>query len=104
VVGELFASDRAAAVSLLTAAPVLALARAALVERYQIVTGRALSSGETADAELVAEALVRLGLSFVLIPESVIQLDDNESARSALRQLFGPLVNLPAGSRHRSRR
>jgi AcrR family transcriptional regulator len=103
VMGELLANDRAAAVSLLTSAPVLALARAALVERYQILTGRALSDREASDAELVAEALVRLGLSFVLIPASVINLDDPAAARASLRRLLGPLSS-PVGSRRRSGR
>jgi AcrR family transcriptional regulator len=91
LLGELFAGDRAAAVSLFTSSAVLSLARTALVERYQMVTGTALSEPEAADAELVAEALVRLGLSFLLIPESVIDLDDSGAARAALRRLLGPL-------------
>ena len=91
VLGDLFVSDRAAAVSLFTSAPVLALARTALTERYQVVTGATLSEREAADAELVAEALVRLGLSFLLIPESVIDLDNTQAARAALRRLLGPL-------------
>jgi AcrR family transcriptional regulator len=91
VLGELFTGDRAAAVSLLTSSPVLVLARTALVERYQMVTGAALSEAEAEDAELVAEALVRLGLSFLLIPESVIDPDSTRAARVALRRLLGPL-------------
>jgi AcrR family transcriptional regulator len=91
VLGELFAGDRSAAVSLFTSSPVLTLARTALVERYQMVAGTALSKPEVAEAELVAEALVRLGLSFLLIPESVIDLDNTGAARAALRRLLGPL-------------
>jgi AcrR family transcriptional regulator len=92
VLGELFTSDRPTAVSLLTAAPVLTLARAALVERYEMVTNRMLAGQEAADAELLAEALVRLGLSFVLIPESVIELENTEAARASLRRLLAPLL------------
>jgi AcrR family transcriptional regulator len=103
VMGELFTNDRAAAVSLLTSSTVLALARAALVERYQIVTGAALSDREAADAELVAEALVRLGLSFVLIPDSVIDRDDTQAARASLRRLLGPLSS-PVAIQSRSGR
>jgi AcrR family transcriptional regulator len=101
VMGALFASDPAAALSLLTAAPLLDLARAALVERYQIVTGRQLSDREAADATLVAEALVRLGLSFVLLPGSVIDLDRPETARQSLRRLLGPWLTAgyPASKR-----
>jgi AcrR family transcriptional regulator len=93
VMGALFASDPAAALSLLTAAPLLDLARAALLERYRIVTGRELSDREATDAALVAEALVRLGLSFVLIPGSVIDLDRPETARQSLRRLLEPLIS-----------
>jgi hypothetical protein len=95
MLGDLFASDRAAAISLLTATPVLALARAALVERYQAASGTRLSGQRGADAELVAEALVRLGLSFLLMPLSVIDLDDPAVARPALRRLLGPLLTAP---------
>jgi AcrR family transcriptional regulator len=101
VMGELFTTDRAAAVSLLASSTVLSLARAALVERYQIVTGTTLSDREAADAELVAEALVRLGLSFVLVPESIIDRDDTEAARASLRRLLGPLSS-PVASQGRS--
>jgi AcrR family transcriptional regulator len=93
--GELVATDGAAALSLLGAAPVLAFARAALVERYRILTGTALTSREAAHVELVAEALVRLGLSFVLIPDSVIDLNDPHSAQPALRRLLEPLLSWP---------
>jgi AcrR family transcriptional regulator len=101
VMGALFASDPAAARSLLTAAPLLDLARAALVERYQIVTGSELSDPDAADAALVAEALVRLGLSFVLMPGSVIDLERPETARASLRRLLGPLITggYPASNR-----
>ena len=92
VMSGLFASDTAAAVALLTAAPVVALARTALVERYQIVTGTELSGQEGADASLVAEALVRLGVSFVLMPDSVIDLGDTDAARRSLRRVLGPLI------------
>jgi hypothetical protein len=78
---------------MLTAAPVLALARAALVERYQALMGTPLRGAEAAEAQVVAEALVRLGLSFVLLPDSLIDLDDEGAARVALRRLLGPLLS-----------
>jgi AcrR family transcriptional regulator len=104
MLGELFAGDRTTAVSLLTATPVLTLARAALVERYQIVTGTTLAGQEATDAELVAEVLVRLGLSFLLMPVSVIDLDDTAAARTALRRLLGPLLTPPMAARRQSGR
>jgi hypothetical protein len=83
---------------------VLALARAALVERYQMVTGTRLAGQEAADAELVAEVLVRLGLSFLLMPVSVIDLDDPAAARPPLRRLLGPLLTAPVAARSQSGR
>jgi AcrR family transcriptional regulator len=95
LLGGLFASDRTTMVSILTATPVLTLARAALVERYQMMTGTRLAGQEATDAELVAEVLVRLGVSFLLMPVSVIDLNDPAAARPALRRLLGPLLTGP---------
>ncbi len=91
--GELFATDRAAAVSLLAAAPVLELARDRPGRALPDPDRRGPPGREAADAELVAETLVRLGLSFVLMPESVIELDDTQVAQPALRRLLEPLLN-----------
>lgn len=44
------------------------------------------------DVEEAAELLVRLGLSFVLIQESVLPLDDDERARDIARRLIAPLL------------
>jgi AcrR family transcriptional regulator len=104
MLGSLLASDRTTVVSILTATPVLTLARAALVERYQMMTGTRLASQEATDAELVAEILVRLGLSFLLQPASVIDLDDPAAARPALRRLLGPLLTTPVAGRGQSGR
>ncbi|MGH9057717.1 MAG: helix-turn-helix domain-containing protein [Acidimicrobiales bacterium] len=92
----LLESDRAEALSLLTAAPVLALARTALVHSYRDLTGTTPSDPGAAQVDLVAEALVRLAISFVLIPGSVVRLDDPAAARPALHRLVGPLL-APAG-------
>ena len=89
---------------MLTATPVLALARTALVERYQHATGTRPAGQKAADAELVAEVLVRLGLSFLLMPVSVIDLDDTAAARPALRRLLGPLLIAPVARRPQSER
>jgi AcrR family transcriptional regulator len=40
----------------------------------------------------LAEVLVRLAMSFVLIQQSVLPLDDEEAARDAARALIAPLV------------
>jgi AcrR family transcriptional regulator len=89
---ELFLSDSAAVMSLLSSAPVVELGRAALVGQYQAITGGVLAGSERADVELVAEALIRLALSFLLIPGSTIDFDDEPAARAAVRRLVAPLV------------
>jgi AcrR family transcriptional regulator len=43
------------------------------------------------DPELLAELGVRLGASFVLIPDTVLPLDDERAARLAVRTLLAPL-------------
>jgi AcrR family transcriptional regulator len=92
LLAELLLRDTGAAIALLSAAPVVALARAALVERYQSLISTRLTADEAAEAELVAEALVRLGLSFLLVPDSLIDLDDESAARQALHRLLEPLL------------
>lgn len=92
LIPSLFESDAAAVMSLLTSGPVLALGRAALVERYEAITGARLKARERASVELVAEALVRLAVSFVLMPESIVDFGDERAARAALRRLVGPLL------------
>lgn len=44
------------------------------------------------DTEAVAELVVRLALSFVLTPESVVPLDDPESARDFARRSIAPIL------------
>ncbi|MGI9021026.1 MAG: TetR/AcrR family transcriptional regulator [Solirubrobacterales bacterium] len=44
------------------------------------------------DPEHAAELLLRIGASFLLIPRSVIPLDDDAAARRAARELIAPLV------------
>lgn len=73
-------------------APLLPIARAALVDRFELMTGTPLGKTDRADAELVAEVLVRLGLSFVLMPGPTIDLDRPAQAREALRRVVSPLL------------
>lgn len=73
------------------AAPVVAAARTYLV-------GRALAVAPAIDpvaAEVVAEILVRLAISFWLTPDTSLDLDDDDSARTSLRLYLGPLLRLP---------
>lgn len=89
---ELFLSDAPTAVSLLNSAPVIDLGREALVRQYRAVTGQEPEGPARAEVELVAEALIRLALSFLMIPGSSIDFDDENAARSSVRRLVGPLL------------
>lgn len=87
---QLTERDPAAFTPLLTtgAGPLVAAARDLLV-------GLAVAEDPDVDpaaATLVAEALVRLAMSFVVTPESAFSLDDPERARAALRSLVAPLL------------
>ncbi len=53
------------------------------------------ASGELAagpDPELLAELGIRIGLSFVLLPESVLPAGDEDATREAVRALLAPLT------------
>jgi TetR/AcrR family transcriptional repressor of uid operon len=44
------------------------------------------------DLEQVAEAFLRITISFALIPDTVLPLEDEEAAREAARRLIAPIV------------
>ncbi len=98
LIPRLIETDATDALHLLTAGVVLAMARQALVERYQILvaagTAGAGTGGAVGGAEIVvmAEALVRLAVSFVVMPTSLIDIDDPDEARRHLRQLLRPFL------------
>jgi AcrR family transcriptional regulator len=92
VLPSLIRHDPVAAMSLLTSEPLLRSARQALADGYEGLLGLRLRGPARRQAELVAEALVRLGLSFVLIPDSLVDLDDERAARPALRAVIGPIL------------
>lgn len=89
---ELFISDSSAVMALLNAAPVVDLGSQALVRQYEAITGEDLHGAPRAEVELVAEALIRLALSFLLIPGSSIDFANDDAARTAVRRLVGPLL------------
>lgn len=91
---ELFSSDSSTVMALLNATPVIDLGRAALVGQYEAITGIQLRGSELAEVELVAEALIRLALSFLLIASSSIDFDDETAARSAVRRIVVPLLRV----------
>jgi AcrR family transcriptional regulator len=72
------------------AGPAFAMARAFLAERLR-ASQRAGVLGDV-DAEAAAELLVRLMLSFVLLPQSVLPIDDDERARESARLLIAPIL------------
>ena len=95
---ELFRSDAGLATSLLNSAPVVEAGSAALVRQYEVITGAQLSGTQRADVELVAEALIRLALSFLLVPGSSVDFDDDASARRSLTRLVGPMLDNRRGA------
>lgn len=82
----------AGALPLVTDGKALAAGRDALVERYVALAPRRLSPAERRQAHLVAEVLMRLAVSFLLVPDSVIDPGDERSARAAIRRLVVPLL------------
>jgi AcrR family transcriptional regulator len=95
LVPGLFENDKPTALSLFTSAPVLELGRAALVSQYQAITGETLDGERREEVEWVAEALVRLAVSFVLMPGSVVDFADPDAARRALSRVVRPLLRPP---------
>lgn len=67
-----------------------AIARAGLAERLRQAQ-RAGVLGEV-EVEETAELMVRLAVSFVLIPDSILPLDDEEKVRGVAWQLLTPIL------------
>lgn len=90
VVDALLRSDPADVLPLLTtgAGPLVAQARTAFAPGL-VALGLAAGVEEAAPA---AEALARLGLSFVLTRDTVLPLDDPEALRAAVRALLAPVL------------
>jgi hypothetical protein len=59
----------------------------------QIRAAQAAGDLVEADPEPLAEVAVRLGASFVLMPDSAIALDDEERTRETIRDLIGPVLS-----------
>ena len=66
------------------------IARTYVAERLR-ESQRAGQLGEI-DVDEAAELLVRLGVSFALIPESVLPLEDEERIRGLARRLLAPIL------------
>jgi AcrR family transcriptional regulator len=66
-----------------------------LVREFLVAQVRhAQQAGELTDGDpaLLAEVAVRLGASFVLMPDSVLPLQDEAATRAAIRSLVAPLL------------
>jgi len=88
VLPRLMETDPGTVIPALTAEPLPTVARHALVERYLAL----YPGGDRHRAEVVAEGLVRLAVSFLLMPSSVVDLDDAGAARRTLHLMVGALV------------
>lgn len=78
-------------------APVVDAARSFLVAAYRTAHGHhhpgGLPDGVSVESvALVAETLVRLAISLVLSPETVLPLGDPEAARAALHRFLDPIT------------
>ena len=91
--GALLRRDPEASMSLLRSEPLLRSATLALVERYEAILGHVLSGPARTQAEVSAEALVRLGLSFVLVPGEAMEARSDQSAHERLARIIRPLVD-----------
>jgi AcrR family transcriptional regulator len=58
----------------------------------QIRDGQARGEMREGDPRIAAELLLRLGVSFLLMPRSVIPLGDEDAARDVARTLIAPIV------------
>jgi AcrR family transcriptional regulator len=70
---------------------VFAMSRAFMAARVE-EGQRAGTVDASLDPEQVGEMLVRVGFSFLLIPESVLPLDDDERMREVARTLVAPIL------------
>ncbi|MFJ9124146.1 TetR/AcrR family transcriptional regulator [Streptomyces sp. NPDC102340] len=57
---------------------------------------RAGQVAETVDVDVVAEMMVRVCTSFLVVPSHVIDLDDDERMREVARQFLVPMLGPPA--------
>ena len=62
----------------------------------EVRRGQRVGALRKGDPEAAAELLFRIGLSFVLIPRSVIAIEDDEAARDVARTLIAPIVVQPS--------
>ena len=78
--------------------------RRALVDLYGAATATALSGPARSGAEAAAEALVRLGLSYLQVPPAGVDLDDEAAATAWIGPVVRPLVQAAPPPRRPARR
>jgi AcrR family transcriptional regulator len=90
VVQRLLCTDPATFLPFLTteAGPLLAIARDSLAAQIRAVEPKTTRQ----EAAEIAEAAARLGLSFVLTPQTIVPLDDPAATTASLRRIVGPLL------------
>jgi AcrR family transcriptional regulator len=75
--------------------PVMSIARELVARRIRLATRQGALA--VADADQVAEALLRLAVSFVLLPQSVVDLDDQAATAGFAQTVIAPILQRPRG-------
>ena len=88
---RLFRHEREDALAIVGTPEVFALMRAFMAMQIRGDRRRKKTKGG-ADVELVAEMVVRLGLSFLLLPDSIIPLDDDKAVRKLAWNAIVPMM------------
>lgn len=91
--GILLRRDPAAAVALLASETLMQAASGALAERYELHLDHQSGPRDRARVAAVAEALIRLGLSFLLVPGPTADMADERAARHHLDRIIRPLLD-----------
>jgi TetR/AcrR family transcriptional repressor of uid operon len=81
---------------------VLALARVFIAAQLRVEQDNG-EIGEAIDVDVVADLMVRLALSFVLIPSDVVDLDDDDAAMEMARGFLVPVLGWSGRKRTRQR-
>jgi AcrR family transcriptional regulator len=75
--------------------PMMDLATTVMVGHLERLHGLGRSPAEVTRARAVAEILIRLALSFALMPGSSLPLDDDAASRRALHEILDPMLAPP---------
>jgi AcrR family transcriptional regulator len=99
LLGRLLATEPASLLPHLTleAGPIIRVAREFLADRL----GREVSEGrlEPLDVQVAGEMLVRVVLSFLLTPDSVVRMDSPQAARDFARRHLAPSLHVSPSAR-----